>query len=49
MKAFNIPRSSLRDYLSGKTTTRKIGPKTILTRQEEGKIIEYIDEMLDVG
>ena len=37
VKAFNIPRSSLRNHLSGKTTTRKSGPKTIPTRQEEGK------------
>ena len=49
VKAFHIPRSSLRNHLSGKTKTRKIGPKIILTKQEEGMIITYIDEMLDIG
>ena len=48
-KAFNIPKSSLRNHLSGKTTTRETGPKTLLSKQEEGFVIEYIYEMLDVG
>ena len=48
-EAFNIPRSSLRDHLSGRTTTRKIGAKTILTNQEEELLIQYIDDMLEVG
>ena len=48
-KAFNIPKSSLRDHLSGRTKSRKIGAKTILTEQEEELIIEYMDEMIDVG
>ena len=48
-KAFNIPRSSLRDHLSGRTTSKKVGAKTILTKQEQGFVIEYIDEMLDIG
>ena len=48
-QAFNIPRLSLRDHLSGRTTSRKVGAKTILTRKEEGFVIEYIDEMLDIG
>ena len=48
-KTFNIPKSSLRDHLSGKTTTKRIGPKTVLSKQEEGFVIEYIYEMLDVG
>ena len=48
-EAFNIPRSSLRDHLSGRTTTRKIGARTILTNQEEQLLIQYIDEMLEVG
>ena len=29
--------------------SRKIRPKTVLTKQEEGFVIEYIYEMLDVG
>ena len=48
-KAFNIPKSSLRDHLSGRTKSEKIGAKTILTKQEEELIIEYMDEMLEVG
>ena len=48
-KAFNIPKSSLRDHLSGRTTSRKIGAKTVLTKQEKGLIIEYIDEMVEIG
>ena len=48
-EAFNIPRSSLRDHLSGRTTTRKIGAKTILTNEEEALLIQYIDDMLEVG
>ena len=48
-EAFNIPRSSLRDHLSGRTTTRKIGAKTTLTNQEEQLLIQYIDDMLEVG
>ena len=47
-KAFNIPKSSLKNQFNGKTTTRKIGPKTVLTKQKEGFVIEYIYEMLDV-
>ena len=47
-QASNIPRSSLRDHLSGRITTKKIGAKTILRKQEE-LITEYIDEMLKMG
>ena len=48
-KAFNIPKSSLRDHLSGRTNSRENGAKTILTKQEQGQIIEYIDEMVEIG
>ena len=48
-KAFNIPKSSLRDHLRGKTKSRKIGATTILTKQKEALIIQYIDEMLEIG
>ena len=40
--AFNIPKSSLRDHLSGRTKSGKIGAKTILTKEEERLIIEYM-------
>ena len=49
IKAFNISRSSLRDHLSGRTTSRKIGPKIVLIKQEEGMIITYIAKMLEIG
>ena len=48
-KAFNIPNSSLRDHLSGRTKSRKIGAKTIFIKYEEDLIIEYMDEMIEVG
>ena len=48
-KAFNIPKSSLRDHLSGKTKSRKIRATTILTKEEEALIIQYMDEMLEIG
>ena len=48
-KAFNIPKSSLKDHLSGKTKSRKIGATTILTKEEEAFIIQYMDEMLEIG
>ena len=48
-KKFNVPKSSLRHHLSGRTKSRKIGAKTILIRQEEGLIMEYMDNMLDIG
>ena len=45
-KAFNILKSSFRDHLSGRTKLRKIGAKTILTKQEHELIIDYMDEMI---
>ena len=48
-KAFNIPKSSLRDYLSEKTKSRKIGATTIFTKQKEALIIQYMDEMQEIG
>ena len=45
---FNIPKSSLRDHLSGKTKFRKIRAKIILTKEEERLIIEYVDEMVEI-
>ena len=48
-KAFNIPKSSLMDHLSGRTNSRKIGAKIILIKHEEELIIEYMDEMIEVG
>ena len=44
---YNIPRSSLRDHVVGRSRDRKMGPKTILTKDEEEKLCEYINVMVD--
>ena len=43
---YNIPRSSLRDHVLGRSIGRKMGPETILTKDEEIELCDYIDEML---
>ena len=45
-RKYKIPRSSLRDHYEGKTKGRKKGPKTILTKEEEDKLVEYIELMV---
>ena len=47
--AFNIPRTSMRDYYSGKIKNRKMGPKTILIIEEELKLVEYMLEMQNLA
>ena len=46
---YKIPRSSLRDHVVGRSRGRKMGPKTILTKDEEEKLCEYINVMVDWG
>ena len=41
-KYYGIPRSSLRDHMSGKTISRKIDPPPILTKEEEKELIHYL-------
>jgi hypothetical protein len=36
-KSWNIPMSSLADHLNGKTKSRKMAPKGVLTKKEEGE------------
>ena len=43
-RKYEIPRSSLRDHYEGRTTNRKMGPKTILSKEEEEKLVEYIEQ-----
>ena len=43
--AFNIRRSILRDYYNGKIKRRKMGPKSVLTKKEKQKIVDYVVEM----
>ena len=44
---YNIPRSSLSDYFLGKSRGRKMGPKTVLLAEEEEKLCNYIDLMVN--
>ena len=46
---YSIPRTSLRDHISGKTTSRKMGPAPTLTKEEEEALIHYLEEMVDLG
>ena len=46
---YNIPRSSLRDHFLGKSRGRKMGPKTVLSAQEEEKVCDYINLMVNWG
>ena len=48
-KAFNIPRTSLRDHYEGKVKGRKMGPKATLTMEEEAKLVEYMEEMVKLA
>ena len=48
-RTFGIPPTSLRDHLFGKVVGRKRGTKTILSQEEEEKLIEYCFKMQDLG
>ena len=48
-RKYEIPRSSLRDNFEGRTRNRKMGPKTILSKEEEEKLVEYIELMVHWG
>ena len=48
-KIFGIPNSSLRDHLYEKTTCRQRGTKSMLKRQEEKKIVDYVFKMQELG
>ena len=42
---FGIPETSIRDWMSGKTSSKKRGPRTVLTKEEEGAIVDWCLEM----
>ena len=42
---YGIPKSSLRDRMSGKTKSRKMGPRSILSQEEERSLCEYVEDM----
>ena len=44
-EAFNIPRSTLRDHYNGRIKSRKMGPKHVLNKEEEEKVVAYVVEM----
>ena len=46
---YDIPKSSLRDHVIGKTRSRKMGPKGVLTDEEEFALCEFIQEMREIG
>ena len=49
VRAFDIPASSLRDHLYGKTTSRQRGNLPTLKPDEEKKLVDYIFKMQDLG
>ena len=46
---FDIPQSTLLDYLHGKILKRKKGPPTVLSTSEEKALEEYILKMQENG
>ena len=47
---YSIPKTSLRDHISGKIIiSRKMGPAPTLTKEEEVALIHYLEEMVDLG
>ena len=44
-EAHSIPKTSLRDHYNGMIKSRKMGPQSIFTKEEEDKIVAYIVEM----
>ena len=45
---YGIPRTSLRDHISGRTRSRKMDPPPILTKKEEEGLLQYLEEMVDM-
>jgi hypothetical protein len=48
-KNANIPLSTFRSHLYGKTVSRKRGPETVLTMDEENQIKNYVLQMQELG
>jgi hypothetical protein len=47
--AFKIPYSSFREWCHGIRRTRKKGPPTVLSTEEEEELVKYLIEMCDRG
>ena len=46
---YGIPKSSIRDHMNGRTKTRKMGPKGVLSEEEEIALCTYIEDMAECG
>jgi hypothetical protein len=49
IKSWNIPMSSIIDHLNGKTISRKMGPKGVLTKEEDVVVIKWTLDMQECG
>jgi hypothetical protein len=48
-RLFDIPTSSLSDHVNGRTLTRKRGPTSVMTPEEESQLVQYAMKMADLG
>jgi hypothetical protein len=46
---FGIPQSSLRNHLYGRVISRERGSQSILKKEEEKKLVQYLFKMQDLG
>ena len=44
-EAFNIRRFTLKEHYNGDNKKRKMSPKSILTKEEEEKLVQYVIKM----
>ena len=45
-EAFNIARSFLTNHYNGRIKSKKMGPNGVLTKDEEKKLVKYMENML---
>ena len=46
---YKIPKTSIRDHLVGRSTGRKMDPRTVLSNDEKQKLCHYISLMVEWG
>ena len=44
---YGIPKSSIRDHIKRRTKSRKMGPKEVLSEEEEIALCTYIEDMAE--